>query len=184
MSKLAVIFDLDGTLLDTLDDLCDAVNHLLNNHGYPSVSKMAVRSYLGNGAAELVKLSLPERVDDETFEKYRACIFLEPTEVGRSQACVERAEAAGKSVLRVNLESEPSAAELREWLAACGVEVPASRCAIVYRGKKYISLYAPEDGEYDFCDKGKHAFRDVFTGETVKFPRQLTKADCFLFERE
>lgn len=70
MSKLAVIFDLDGTLLDTLDDLCDAVNHLLNNHGYPSVSKMAVRSYLGNGAAELVKLSLPEKVDDETFEKY------------------------------------------------------------------------------------------------------------------
>jgi hypothetical protein len=97
---------------------------------------------------------------------------------------VERAEAAGKSVLRVNLESEPSAAELREWLTACGVEVPASRCAIVYRGKKYISLYAPEDGEYDFCDKGKRSFRDVFTGETVTFPRQLTKADCFLFERE
>ena len=70
MSKLAVIFDLDGTLLNTLDDLCDAVNHLLNNHGYPSVSKMKVRRYLGNGAAELVRCALPEKVNDDIFERY------------------------------------------------------------------------------------------------------------------
>jgi len=120
---------------------------------------------------------------DETFEKYRVCIFLEPTEVGRSQACVERAEAAGKAVLRITPESEPSAAELHDWLTTCGAEVPASRCAIVYRGKKYISLYAPEEGEYDFCDKGKRSFRDAFTGDTVTFPRTLAKADCFLLER-
>ncbi len=72
MSKSAVIFDLDGTLLDTLDDLTSAVNYFLESHGYPTISKMTVRSYLGNGAAHLIRCSMPETVDSETFEKYVA----------------------------------------------------------------------------------------------------------------
>ena len=70
MSKSAVIFDLDGTLLDTLDDLADAVNYFLTTQGYPTVSRQTVRSYLGNGAADLIRRSLPERVDEETFARY------------------------------------------------------------------------------------------------------------------
>jgi phosphoglycolate phosphatase len=72
MSKRAVIFDLDGTLLDTLDDLTDAVNHILNKYGYPERSRGEVRSFLGNGARDLIKRSLPEGIDDELFEKYLA----------------------------------------------------------------------------------------------------------------
>ena len=72
MSKNAVIFDLDGTLLDTLDDLTNAVNYFLESHGYPSIAKKTVRSYLGNGAAHLIKSAMPETVDDETFAKYVA----------------------------------------------------------------------------------------------------------------
>ena len=68
MSKFAVIFDLDGTLLDTLDDLADAVNHILKKHNYPPKSRKDIRSFLGNGARDLMKRSLPEGVEGDLFE--------------------------------------------------------------------------------------------------------------------
>ena len=46
----AVIFDLDGTLLNTLDDLEDSVNHTLNYFKYPKRTKAEVRSFIGSGA--------------------------------------------------------------------------------------------------------------------------------------
>lgn len=61
-----VLFDLDGTLLNTLDDLTDAVNHVLGNHGYPLRTREQVRSALGNGARDLLIKSLPEGTDEET----------------------------------------------------------------------------------------------------------------------
>lgn len=70
--KKAVIFDLDGTLLDTLQDLTDAVNYLLQTHGFPKRSAREIRNFLGNGAEELVRLALPEEVAQETLKEYLA----------------------------------------------------------------------------------------------------------------
>ena len=56
----AVIFDLDGTLLNTLDDLEDSVNHTLNYFKYPKRTKAEVRSFIGGVAKALIKKSLPE----------------------------------------------------------------------------------------------------------------------------
>ena len=53
----AVIFDLDGTLLNTLDDLEDSVNHTLNYFKYPKRTKAEVRSFIGGGAKALIKKS-------------------------------------------------------------------------------------------------------------------------------
>ena len=47
--KKVIIFDLDGTLLDTLDDLTKAVNFALSNFGYPLRSREQVRKAIGNG---------------------------------------------------------------------------------------------------------------------------------------
>ena len=58
--KTGVIFDLDGTLLDTLEDLADAVNHTMEVYGYPRHSLSYVRSIVGNGVRNLVMLALPE----------------------------------------------------------------------------------------------------------------------------
>ncbi len=63
----AVVFDLDGTLLDSLEDLTDAVNHILEKNGYAKRSLMEVRSFIGNGAAKLIEFSLPEKLDDDKF---------------------------------------------------------------------------------------------------------------------
>ena len=58
MKKL-LIFDLDGTLLDTLDDLKNSVNYSLNKHNFPERSREEIRNSVGNGFAHLVSTSLP-----------------------------------------------------------------------------------------------------------------------------
>ena len=59
----AVIFDLDGTLLDTLEDLTDSLNVALNQYGYPTKSMSQVRTYIGNGMERLVFLALNQPDD-------------------------------------------------------------------------------------------------------------------------
>lgn len=54
------IFDLDGTILDTLEDLQRSLNHALKSCGYPERTYEEVRLFLGNGAINLVERSVPE----------------------------------------------------------------------------------------------------------------------------
>ena len=60
----AILFDLDGTLLNTLEDLADAVNATLNHFGCPERSLEEVRQFVGNGAERLIRLALPGKGDD------------------------------------------------------------------------------------------------------------------------
>ena len=59
MKHKAVIFDLDGTLLDTLEDLADSVNRTLADRGFPTHPLKVFRGFVGNGAAVLVSRALP-----------------------------------------------------------------------------------------------------------------------------
>ena len=59
MKKL-VIFDLDGTLLDTIADLATATNHALQQLGYPCHDTETIRTYVGNGINKLLERALPE----------------------------------------------------------------------------------------------------------------------------
>ncbi len=68
MEVKAVIFDLDGTLLNTLTDLSASVNYTLERFGSPLRSEREVRSYLGNGIRALVEKSLPADKKDMTDE--------------------------------------------------------------------------------------------------------------------
>ncbi len=65
----AVLFDLDGTLLNTLDDLADAVNHTLIHFGCPSRTTDEVRQFVGNGALRLIRLALPGNPEDPDKER-------------------------------------------------------------------------------------------------------------------
>ena len=58
--KTAILFDLDGTLLDTLGDLHAAVNHVLAEFDYPTRTIEEVCRFVGNGAAQLMRLAVPE----------------------------------------------------------------------------------------------------------------------------
>ncbi len=65
MEYKGVIFDLDGTLLDTLEDLADAMNRTLEEKGFPSHPVKAYRHFVGNGAAKLVSRALPPEKQNE-----------------------------------------------------------------------------------------------------------------------
>ena len=62
-----VIFDLDGTLLDTLEDIRDSVNRALSQFGFPPRTLEEIRRFVGNGAVKLLERAVPHPVDDETF---------------------------------------------------------------------------------------------------------------------
>lgn len=64
-----VLFDLDGTLLDTLDDLTDSANHILETNGYPIRTRAEIRSFLGNGSRRLIARALPYGEETPRFEE-------------------------------------------------------------------------------------------------------------------
>ena len=65
----AVIFDLDGTLLDTLTDLANAVNAALEANGMPVRTIEEIRQFVGNGARNLLIRSVPDGLENPKFEK-------------------------------------------------------------------------------------------------------------------
>ena len=68
MKYKLVIFDLDGTLLDTLDDLSAAVNHAMQQQGFPQHTCEEYRMMVGHGARNLMTKALPaDRRDDEAL---------------------------------------------------------------------------------------------------------------------
>ena len=80
--KKAVLFDLDGTLIDSAPDLALAINHMLTSIGREEISPAIIRSWVGNGASILVQRGLSgqtdidENLDPELLEKSLA-IFLD-----------------------------------------------------------------------------------------------------------
>lgn len=64
-----IIFDLDGTLLDTLEDLTDSVNYVMGEYDLPPHTIEEIRNYVGNGAAKLIERAVPKGIDNPAYEK-------------------------------------------------------------------------------------------------------------------
>ena len=69
MKISACIFDLDGTILDTLQDLANSVNYALNQKGYPQRTVDEVRSFVGNGIPKLIERAVPEGTAETEIEE-------------------------------------------------------------------------------------------------------------------
>lgn len=67
--KDTVVFDLDGTLLNTLDDLKNSVNYALESNGYPARTKEEIRRFVGNGILLLIQRALPSGEKNPDFDK-------------------------------------------------------------------------------------------------------------------
>lgn len=106
MKYEAVLFDMDGTLLDTLEDLRDGVNVVLERRGYPQHTLEEIREYVGNGAAVLIRRALPE---------------------GTAEAEVSEVLAEYKEWYRIHYCTKthpyPGVEEVLEKLAAAGVKM-------------------------------------------------------------
>ena len=74
--RIGILFDLDGTLLDTLEDLLSATNYALQAHGFPERTLPELRRFVGNGAWNQIRLSLGEGNEDhiqkvlDTYKPY------------------------------------------------------------------------------------------------------------------
>lgn len=77
----AILFDLDGTLLDTLADIADAVNRALASLGFPAHQKEAYRQFVGDGIAVLAQRVLPK--ERQSREDVQACLDAIGREYGR-----------------------------------------------------------------------------------------------------
>ena len=69
MEKDTLIFDLDGTLLDTMGDLHACFNYAIGEFGFPKRSYDEIQSFIGHGVKCAIEKSLPNKVDEETLEK-------------------------------------------------------------------------------------------------------------------
>ncbi len=122
MTYKTYLFDMDGTLLDTLDDLAAAVNHTLEQYGYPTRSQEQVRKGLGNGAVKLMAAMLPEGEDTPEFaaimRDYKAwyqahtCVLTRP--YPGVPELLERLQKAGCRVAIVSNKPHGAACELAE----------------------------------------------------------------------
>lgn len=64
-----IIFDLDGTLLNTVDDINNAINYVLTKYQFPNKSEIETKNNLGSGSMNLVKRSLPNDISDELLHQ-------------------------------------------------------------------------------------------------------------------
>ena len=67
----AIIFDLDGTLLDTLADLAEGTNYALRVNGFPERTLDEIRRFVGNGARRLIERAVPDGQMEAALEKVR-----------------------------------------------------------------------------------------------------------------
>lgn len=86
MACKAVLFDLDGTLLDTLDEIAAAANKALADRGYPTHGREAYRRFVGDGSLALMERVLPESARSQ--EMLQACLtdYIENYRNGGSRA--------------------------------------------------------------------------------------------------
>ncbi len=69
MKYKAVLFDMDGTVVDTIDDLRDSVDHSLKHFGMPGISKEDTLRFIGNGARRLIEQAVPEGTEEDLLEE-------------------------------------------------------------------------------------------------------------------
>jgi phosphoglycolate phosphatase len=89
----AVIFDLDGTLADTLDGIVVSLNEVLQQFGFPIHDRQAYRRFIGDGVEKLVERALPtDRLDlrDEVLELYLPLLTRRGRELSQPYEGVDR----------------------------------------------------------------------------------------------
>ena len=153
-----VIFDLDGTLLNTLDDLADAGNWVCRNHGWPEHSLEEYKYFVGNGMAKLVERVLPE--------------------FARSEGQIQKILEEDMSFYRKILNSSASAI-MQEQLVAVVTEFMLEHKDQFYPGSQEGYKIAIR-----FCAGGlSNLYRDWFSGKLPYTLEELTQIGEILIQR-
>ena len=73
MKYKVAIFDMDGTILNTIEDLADTMNYALRQYNMPERTLKEITSFVGNGIRMLVERAVPDNTDEDTIEKVFCC---------------------------------------------------------------------------------------------------------------
>lgn len=121
MKYKTILFDMDGTVLYTLPDLCDSVNYSLAQFGYPPITLEQTRQYVGNASRRLIEQAAPSAGSaevDKILEFYKpwyaahCCIKTRPYD--GIPELLERLHAAGHRLAIVSNKPDDSVKELAE----------------------------------------------------------------------
>ena len=119
MYKLA-IFDMDGTILNTIDDLADSCNVICKKYGYPLHTVEEIKYMVGNGIPKLMRRALPKDIEEEQFQKvlaeyieyYEDHCAIKPAPYEGIVECIRSLRAAGVKVAVNTNKVEPAAIAL------------------------------------------------------------------------
>lgn len=150
-----IIFDLDGTLLDTLGDLAAAGNHALREMGFPAHETGKYRGFVGNGIPKLIERMCPPGTDGETLLKTKE-VFSEYYELhksdltkayeGMTELLAELKERGVTAVCNTNKDNVFAEALLRSFYgdglveivgAGIGYQTKPDPSAALYLAEKY-----------------------------------------------
>ncbi|MGM9843436.1 MAG: HAD family hydrolase, partial [Muribaculaceae bacterium] len=126
--KRLVIFDLDGTLLNTIEDLGEAANYALERTGYPTHSIASYPYFVGNGVSKLLQRVLPEDARTEENVNALRLYFMEYYEVHNTD----------------NTKPYPGITELLEQLQDDGVKLAVASNKYDSAVKKLITHFFPQ----------------------------------------
>ena len=120
MNKKAVVFDLDGTILDTLGDIAAAVNRMLVKNSCPQHTVEEVKSYIGNGSFMLIKRALPKGFSDEDIftlrevfrKEYESDLFSNTKEFRGISEIFEELNSKGLKVIVITNKDDRSAQKM------------------------------------------------------------------------
>lgn len=140
MRYKAVLFDMDGTVLDTLTDLQNAVNETLRRFGLPEVSREKVSASLGNGAAHLLRCCLPGQPEERVREAlawylpwYEAHCSVETRPYPGVLPLMERLRGAGVKLAIISNKGDAAVQELAEGFFPDLLETAVGESAAVRR---------------------------------------------------
>ena len=121
MRYKGILFDMDGTVLDTLSDLHAAVNHSLRRFGFAPVDRETVRAGLGNGAAHLLRCCLPPEAQGELaplleyyLPWYESHCRIETRPYPGVLPLMERLRAGGRKLAIISNKPDAAVRELAE----------------------------------------------------------------------
>jgi len=140
MRYKAVLFDMDGTVLDTLTDLHNAVNESLRRFGLPEVTREKVGASLGNGAAHLLRSCMPGQPEESVQEVlawylpwYKEHCSVETRPYAGILPLMERLCGAGVKLAIISNKGDAAVRELAELFFPSLLETAVGESAVVRR---------------------------------------------------
>ena len=168
MNYQAVLFDMDGTVLDTLSDLAAAVNAALRAFSLPEVSREKVCASLGNGASYLIHACVPEGTAEELTRRvlawyepyYEAHCRIETRPYAGILPLMERLKAAGVKQAIISNKGDAAVQELAEEFFPGLLETAVGESATVRRKPNPDAVLAA------MARMGERAENCVYVGDT------------------